>query len=61
MKKALGISLFVIILLGLLTGAGFLLHNYFNDSLKGVNISITRNVDDGFINYEEIYNIVVDI
>lgn len=61
MRRGLNISFFVIILIALFSSAGYLTFNYFNSSLKDINLSISRDVENGFIDYEETYQLIVDV
>lgn len=61
MRKGLNISFFVIILIALFALAGYFTYNYFNSTLKNVSLSISREVEDGFIDYDETYQLVLDV
>lgn len=61
MKRFLSILFFVVILLGLLSVAAYFVYDYFTDSIEDVTLSIERNVDEGFLKYDETHQLIVDV
>ena len=61
MRRFLNILLLVLTLLAMTAMGIYFAHSHFNDSLDDVNITITRNHENGFLDYEEIFNTVMNI
>ena len=61
MRKFINISLLILTLTLVVAMSVYCIHDHFNDNLKDVNLTISRNVDKGFIDYEETYKMIMDI
>ena len=61
MKKVLNILLLVLILSALTALSIYYAYNHFHDRLNDVNLHISRDADDGFIDYDKTYNMILDI
>lgn len=61
MKKILNILLLILTLSASIALGVYFAYDYFNDNLKGLNLTITRNNDNGFIDFEETHNAVMNI
>lgn len=61
MKKILNILLLTLTLSAMVALGVYFAYDYFHDNLKGLNLTIKRNVDKGFIDYEETYDVVMNI
>ena len=61
MKKFLNILLLILTLGAMIALGVYFAYEYFHDNLKGLNLTITRNSDKGFIDYEETYDVVMAI
>ncbi len=61
MKKILNILLLVMTLSAMIALGVYFAYDYYHDNLKGLNLTITRATDKGFIDYEETHNMVMEI
>ena len=61
MKKFLNILLLIMTLSATIALGVYFAYDYFHDNLKGLNLTITRGNDNGFIDYEETHNAVMNI
>ena len=61
MKKILNILLLVMTLSAMIALGVYFAYDYYHDNLKGLNLTITRANDKGFIDYEETHNMVMEI
>jgi len=61
MKKKLNILLLILTLASLLGLCGYLMYEHFHSKLNDVNLTILRNNEDGFLDYQEIYNDIMNI
>lgn len=61
MRKLLSILLLVFTLTALLALSVYFVYDHFHNGLKDVNLSIVRNDENGFVDYEKMHNSVVNI
>ena len=61
MRKILNILLLVFTLAALITLSVYYIYEHFHNSLEDVNISIVRNGENGFADYEKTYDRVLGI
>ncbi len=61
MKKLLNILLLVVTLSSIIALGAYFAYDYYHDNLKGLNLTITRTNDIGFIDYDEMYGDVMVI
>ena len=61
MKKVLNILLLVLILSALTALSIYYAYNHFHDRLNDVNLHVLRDADDGFVDYDKTYNMILDI
>lgn len=61
MRKFLNILLLVLTLMSAVALGAYCVIEYFNDDLNDVNLTISRNTDKGFLDYEETYKMIIDI
>ncbi|MBQ8761100.1 MAG: hypothetical protein IJZ06_06745 [Bacteroidales bacterium] len=61
MKKKLNILLLILTLASMLGLCGYLMYEHFHSRLNDVNLTILRNNEDGFLDYQETYNDIMNI
>ncbi|MBQ8221853.1 MAG: hypothetical protein IJZ87_00685 [Bacteroidales bacterium] len=61
MKKILNILLLVLTLAAFLSLGGYVMYQYFHSSLNDVNLTISRNNENGFLDYQETHKDIMNI
>lgn len=61
MRKVLNILLLVFTLMLLIALSVYCAYDHFHDRLKDVKLTISRNTDEGFVDYQKTYDMIVRI
>ena len=61
MKRKLNILLLVFTLLALISLCVYLVYNHFREPLDSVDLTINRNSENGFVVYEDTYQLIMDV
>lgn len=61
MRKILNILLLVLTLTTFVALSSYLVYSHFHERLDDVTLSISRNNDDGFVDYDDTYELIMNI
>lgn len=61
MKKTLNIILLVLIFALLFSMCGYFMYKHFHNNLEDVELTVIRNDEDGFIDYDDTYKTIINI
>ncbi len=61
MRKILNILLLILTLMMLVALSVYCVYEHYRESLKDVNLKISRNTEKGFVDYEKTYKAILDI
>ncbi len=61
MRKILNILLLVFTLTAFVALSSYLVYSYFHERLEDVTLSISRNSEDGFVDYDDTYELIMNI
>lgn len=61
MRKTLNILLLVLTLVALFSLCGFFVYKHFHDNLIDVELTVVRNNENGFIDYNDTYETIINI
>ena len=61
MKKKLNILLLIFTLASLLCLCGYFIYDYSHSKLNDVNLTLLRNGENGFLDYQDVYKAIIDV